>query len=95
MERSTRSAKTAFISIAVAIALAGCDDTRALRNRAEAAEQKLAQLQKQLEQAEREVLRTREYRRAAAVAQACDVPLVWRLCPEHDVELGRAALAAG
>jgi septal ring factor EnvC (AmiA/AmiB activator) len=95
MERGTRSAKAAFISIAVAITLAGCDDTRALRNRAEAAEQKLAQLQKRLDEAEREVTRTREYRRAAAVAQACDRPLVWRVCPAHDLELGRAALAAG
>jgi peptidoglycan hydrolase CwlO-like protein len=95
MERSTGFAKAAFISIAIAIALSGCDDTRALRNRAEIAERKLEQLQERLEQAEREVTRTREYRRAAAVAQACDVPIVWRLCPEQDVELGRAALAAG
>jgi chromosome segregation ATPase len=95
MERSARFAKKIAISIAVAIALAGCDDTRALKNRAEAAEQKLAQLQKRLDEAEREVTRTREYRRAAAVAQACDKPIIWRICPAHDVELGRAALAAG
>lgn len=95
MERIARLAKTAFISIAVAIALVGCDDTRELKQRAEIAEQKLEQLQKRLDEAEREVLRTREYRRAAAVAQACDRPVVWRLCPASDVELGRAALAAG
>jgi len=95
MERITGFTKKVAISIAIAIALAGCDDTRALRHRAEAAEQKVEQLQKQLEQAEREVLRTREYRRAAAVAQACDWPVVWRLCPEHDVALGEAAIKAG
>jgi uncharacterized protein HemX len=95
MERSARFAKAAFISIAVAIALAGCDDTRALKNRAEAAEQKLAQLQERLEQAELEASRAHEYRRAAAIAEACDRPLVWRICPDSDVELGRAALAAG
>jgi hypothetical protein len=93
MERSARFAKAAFISIAVAIALAGCDDTRALKNRAEAAEQKLAQLQERLEQAELEASRAHEYRRAAAIAEACDVPMVWRLCPAQSLAVGKAALA--
>jgi uncharacterized protein HemX len=93
MERGARFAKAAFISIAVAIALAGCDDTRALKNRAEAAEQKLAQLQERLEQAELEASRAHEYRRAAAIAEACDVPMVWRLCPAQSLAVGKAALA--
>jgi len=95
MERTARFAKKVAISIAIAIASVGCDDTRALRHRAEAAEQKLAQLQKRLDEAEREVSRTHDYRRAAAIAQACDWPIIWRVCPQQDVELGRAALEAG
>jgi DNA repair exonuclease SbcCD ATPase subunit len=49
-------------------------------------------LEEKLKSAEKKAALSEDYRRAAAVAQACDFPLVWRLCPQQDLALGKSAI---
>jgi hypothetical protein len=77
-------------AITAALLLTGCDI--ALQRRAEQAEAKVAVLEEKLKSAEEKASQAYDYRRAAAIAEACDFPLVWRLCPQQDLSLGKSAL---
>lgn len=81
----------ALLSITAALLLAGCD--MAAERRAIEAEAKVTMLEEKLKAAEKKAALSEDYRRAAAVAQACDWPIVWRLCPAEDLAVGKAALA--
>jgi hypothetical protein len=70
--------------------LAGCD--MAAQRRAIEAEAKAEMLQQKLDAAEKKAALSEDYRRAAAVAQACDWPILWRLCPAQDLALGKSAI---
>jgi DNA repair exonuclease SbcCD ATPase subunit len=84
--------------------LSGCDligrwqchnaEVRAIEAEAKATEllNVQAELKEKLREAEKTAARSEDYRRAAAVAQACDFPVVWRLCPQEDMELGKSAI---
>jgi hypothetical protein len=50
-------------------------------------------LEEKLKEAEEKASQALDYRRAAAIAEACNVPLVWRLCPAQSLAVGKAALA--
>jgi hypothetical protein len=63
------------------------------QRRAIQAEARVTALEEKLKQTEEKASLARDYRRAAAIAEACDFPLVWRLCPAQSMSLGRAALA--
>jgi nucleotide-binding universal stress UspA family protein len=80
----------ATIAITTALSLTGCDI--ALQRRAEQAEAKVAVLEEKLKEAEEKASQAYDYRRAAGIAEACDFPLVWRLCPQQDLSLGKSAL---
>jgi hypothetical protein len=87
--------------------LAGCDliarwqchdaEVRAAEAEAKATEllNVQAELKEKLKEAEKEASHSEDYRRAAAIAQACDWPLVWLICPTRDMELGKSAIAEG
>jgi hypothetical protein len=64
----------------------------AAQRRAIEAEAKVAALEEKLKAAEEKASQALDYRRAAAVAQACDWPIVWRLCPTQDLALGKSAI---
>jgi DNA repair exonuclease SbcCD ATPase subunit len=80
----------AAFAITAALLLTGCDISA--QRRAEQAEAKAEMLQQKLDAAEKKAALSEDYRRAAAVAQACDFPLVWRLCPQQDLALGKSAI---
>jgi hypothetical protein len=80
----------AALAITSALLLTGCDI--ALQRRAEQAEARAAVLEEKLKAAEEKASQALDYRRAAAVAQACDWPIVWRLCPTQDLALGKSAI---
>jgi hypothetical protein len=94
-------------AIAAAMLLAGCDliarwqchdaEVRAAEAEAKATEllNVQAELKEKLKEAEKEASHSEDYRRAAAIAQACDWPLVWLICPTRDMELGKSAIAEG
>jgi hypothetical protein len=65
----------------------------AAQRRAIEAEAKAEMLQQKLEAAEKKAALSEDYRRAAAIAEACDWPILWRLCPAQDLAVGKAALA--
>jgi hypothetical protein len=65
----------------------------AAERRAIEAEAKVTMLEEKLKAAEKKAALSEDYRRAAAVAQACDWPLISRICPAQDLALGKAALA--
>jgi hypothetical protein len=74
--------------------LAGCDISA--QRRAAEAEARVATLEEKLKAAEEKASQAYDYRRAAAVAQACgDWPIVSRICPAQDLALGKAAIADG
>jgi DNA-binding transcriptional MerR regulator len=91
----------ALLAIAAALSalsLTGCDMAarcRAAEERAAEATAQVAELKEKLREAEKTAERSEDYRRAAAVAQACDFPVVWRLCPQQDIALGKSAIAEG
>jgi DNA repair exonuclease SbcCD ATPase subunit len=80
----------ATIAIIAALSLTGCDISA--QRRADQAEARAAVLEEKLKAAEKKAALSEDYRRAAAVAQACDFPLVWRLCPQQDLALGKSAI---
>jgi septin family protein len=49
-------------------------------------------LEEKLKEAETEASQAHDYRRAAAIAEACDFPVIWRICPPQDLALGKSAL---
>jgi cell fate (sporulation/competence/biofilm development) regulator YmcA (YheA/YmcA/DUF963 family) len=65
----------------------------AAERRAIEAEAKVTMLEEKLKAAEKKAALSEDYRRAAAVAQACDWPLISRICPAQDLAVGKAALA--
>jgi cell fate (sporulation/competence/biofilm development) regulator YmcA (YheA/YmcA/DUF963 family) len=80
----------AALAIAAVLLLSGCD--MAAEKRAIEAEAKVTMLEEKLKAAEKKAALSEDYRRAAAVAQACDFPIVWRLCPQQDLALGKSAI---
>jgi DNA repair exonuclease SbcCD ATPase subunit len=97
----------AALAIAAVLLLSGCDligrwQCRDAENRALEAEAKAtellnvqAELKEKLREAEKKADRAEDYRRAAAIAQACDFPVVWRLCPQETLALGKSAISEG
>jgi predicted outer membrane lipoprotein len=83
----------AAFAIIAALSLTGCDI--ALQRRADEAEARAAVLEAKLKEAEQKASQAHDYRRAAAIAQACDWPIVSRICPAKDLALGRSAIANG
>jgi type III secretory pathway component EscV len=88
---SIKTHLAAAITVAAALLLAGCD--MAAQRRAIEAEARAAALEEKLKAAEEKASQALDYRRAAAIAEACNVPMVWRLCPAQSLAVGKAALA--
>jgi hypothetical protein len=88
---SIKTHLAAALAITAALLLAGCD--MAAERRAIEAEAKVTMLEEKLKAAEKKAALSEDYRRAAAVAQACDWPLISRICPAQDLAVGKAALA--
>jgi len=81
----------AALSITAVLSLTSCS----IANQAldlEAEKAKVASLEEKLRLAEKRASLSYDYRRASAVAQACDWPVVWRVCPAQDMALGKYAI---